>query len=112
MIKLRSLLISVGLFFALGNINARSSGDLIKLNQDIELAKTKFSVAVRELRRLEPELFDIFENNLYMGNRHLAEIEMRDRFQSEYYEYIQTRMDLDGLVYLQYLTIIDKTHKL
>lgn len=84
-------------------------------NSDIDTqiyhAKRILAASEKELSEKDMELFSLYKQNRSSTERHLAEIKLREKYPEEYSRYIEAKINLDDLMYLQFLIMVNQLGK-
>ena len=97
--KTVSLLI-VSLFGTVCSVNAEPPGEL---EHKIVDAQKRFEQSRNVLRAKNPKLFYDFDANRWTEECYAAEETFRKCYPAEYGEYINSKMELDDLLYMSYV---------
>lgn len=106
-LKTVSLLI-VSLFGAVCSVTAEPP---VELEHQIVDAQKRFEQARNVLRAKNPKIFYDFDVNRWTEECYAAEETFRKCYPSEYGEYINSKMELDDLLYMSYVCHMNSVSK-
>lgn len=81
------------------------------IDSKIRHAQVILAQAQKELSEKDPEKFFIYTQNPFSVDGHLAELELREKYPAEYSRYISAKLDLDDLLYLQFVIMANQIDK-
>ena len=80
-----------------------------ELDEQIHHAQDNLQRAELQLRLRAPNLSELWLKEFTNDDGHDAEVEIRRLFPKEYMDYITAKIDLDDLLYTQYLMFVNCT---
>lgn len=103
-----TILLFVTIFSVPASTKAMNNSDL---NTQIYHAQRILAASEKELSEKDMELFSLYKQNRSSTERHLAEIKLREKYPEEYSRYIEAKINLDDLMYLQFLIMVNQLGK-
>lgn len=81
------------------------------IDKQIYHAQKILAASEKELSSRDMETFSIYKTNPFSAEGHLAELKLREKYPAEYSRYISAKLDLDDLLYLQFVIMANQIGK-